>query len=234
MKNCIPIMAADYQEVIESVEKAELMNCQLIEWRLDALNGRVDMEKVINTWRYIKAKTRKQIIMTFRTERHGGLRDMDPSTYVWMIRRIVELVTPDYVDIEMDNCGGDAQLKMLTGIARNKGVKVIISYHDMLYTESAREIYMRILHMKYLGADLPKVAYNAREKSNVDALIEGAKKAYEETGPLIAISMGELGKVTRTDGDSFGSQINFIKPMGSKAPRAVNTGQLDYNQSFTK
>lgn len=230
MKNCVPILAADYHETLDCVEKIMNTNCQLIEWRLDALNGKVDMEKVIGTCKKIKSKTDKKLILTLRTAKQGGLRDMDPSTYVWMIRRIVDLAKPDLVDIEMVNCAGDAQLKMLTKMAHAKGVNVIVSYHDMLYTESPREIYMRLCHMKYLGADLPKVAYMAKDQSSVEAVINGATTAVSEIGPVIAIAMGEIGKITRLEGDSFGSVVNFVKPIGSKVDQAKDIGQLESDQ----
>lgn len=233
MKNCMPILAADYSEALNCVDKVIESNCELIEWRLDALNGKVDMEKVINTCRHIKGKTDKKLIVTLRTARQGGLRDMDPSNYVWMIRRLIDLAKIDFVDIEMANCAGDAQLKMLIRMAKKKGVNVIVSYHDMIYTESAREIYMRLCHMKYLGADLPKVAYMANNEGDVEALVNGATTAVSEIGPVIAISMGELGKVTRIEGDKFGSIVNFVKPIGSKADQQKNIGQLDENQLWT-
>lgn len=230
MKNCVPILAADYHETMECVEKAINMNCQLIEWRLDALNGKVDLEKVISTCEKIKNKTDKKLILTLRTAKQGGLRDMDPSTYVWMVRRLIDLAKPDFVDIEMVNCAGDAQLKMLTRMAHGKGVNVIVSYHDMLYTETAREICMRLCHMKYLGADLPKVAYMAKDQDSVQAVIDGATNAVAEIGPVIAIAMGEIGKITRLEGDKFGSVVNFLKPIGSKVEDSADVGQLDSEQ----
>ena len=230
MKNCVPILAADYHETLDCVEKIINTNCQLMEWRLDALDGKVDMEKVISTCKKIKEKTNKKLILTLRTAKQGGMRDMDPSTYVWMVRRIIDLAKTDFVDIEMVNCAGDAQLKMLTRMAHGKNVNVIVSYHDMLYTESPREIYMRLCHMKYLGADLPKVAYMAKDQGSVEAVINGATTAVSEIGPVIAIAMGEIGKITRLEGDKFGSVVNFVKPIGSKADKTVDIGQLDNDQ----
>lgn len=84
--------------------------------------------------------------------------------------------------------------------------------------------------MKYLGADLPKVAYMANNKGDVEAVINGATTAVSEIGPVIAISMGELGKITRIEGDKFGSVVNFLKPIGSKADQQKNIGQLDEDQ----
>ena len=227
MKNCVPIFAADYNEMLSCVETANEMNCDLIEWRLDALNGKVDMEKVISTCKKIKDISEKKLIITLRTHNQGGLRDMDQSTYVWMIRRIIDFVAPEFIDIEMINCGGDAQLKMLTTMAHKKDIKVIVSYHDILYTEKAKEIQRRLCHMKYIGADLPKVAYTPKNEEDVVALIEGSKAAAAEIGPIIGISMGKLGEITRREGDKFGSVINFIKPIGSKAENIKDIGQLE-------
>ena len=227
MRNCVPILAADYNEALACVDIANEMDCRLIEWRLDALDGLVDMEKVIHTSKQIKSITNRKLIITLRTSGQGGLRDMDPSTYVWMVRRLIDLAELDFVDIEMVNCAGNAQLKMLTSMAHKKDVKVIISYHDMLYTEKANEIQRRLCHMKYLGADLPKVAYTPHSEEDVVAVIEGARKASSEIGPIIGISMGELGQITRKEGDKFGSVVNFLKPIGSKGKVGKDLGQIE-------
>ena len=54
--------------------------------------------------------------------------------------------------------------------------------------------------MKYIGADIPKVAFTPNSEEDVEKLIRGASLAHEKIGDLIAISMGELGQKTRKKG----------------------------------
>ena len=81
--------------------------------------------------------------------------------------------------------------------------------------------------MKYIGADIPKVAFTPNSEEDVEKLIRGASLAHEKIGDLIAISMGELGQKTRKEGDSIGSCINFVKPVGSGYDENSNTGQME-------
>lgn len=227
MKICIPIMAATFDESIREANNIKGRNFDMVEWRVDCIDDSLKKDRFINAWNEIREAVGKPIIITMRTRKHGGMREMSASEYNKVIRRIINTIKPQYIDIELTSCGSDAYVHMLTQMAKKRDIKVIISYHDMSFTEKAREIQMLLCRMKYIGADIPKAAFTANCEKDVEELIKGAKAANSQIGDLIAISMGELGRRTRTDGDVFGSVVNYVKPVGSRYNEEDFIGQIE-------
>lgn len=228
MKRCIPIMAETIDETLSLINEYQ-NDYDIIEWRIDCLDKKMVFKDIISAFNRIRQITEKPIIITFRSKKEGGKKDISVSEYINLIRKIINNIKPVYIDIEKESCGSDAAVKMLCTMAKKREIKTIVSYHDMFYTAKSRDIEMLICKMKYLGADLPKVAYFANEHEDVENLIKGASAAHNTIGDLIAISMGELGVQTRTIGHEFGSIISFNKAQG-KASIDNKIGQIELNE----
>ena len=227
MLKCVPIMAKKLDEAVSLVGEALAKGCDMMEWRIDCLEDRAEPELFKKTWENIRELSDKPIIVTIRTTNQGGKAHMSISEYNDALRKLLELIPMEYVDVELTTSGSDAKAKMFAHMAKNKGTKAIISYHDMQYTSSARDIEMMLCRLKYTGADLPKVAYKANTTQDVANLKLGALKAHQQIGDIIAISMGELGQETRTNGDESGSVLTFTKPMGSAYTEDDDIGQVE-------
>lgn len=226
MKKCIPIMANRIEECVSLLYDAISKGCDLVEWRVDCLNEDIKKDIVLDTWKTMKDVTTVPIIITLRTMREGGKKDMYITDYNDSLVYIINKMQPDYIDLELMSCGGDATAHMMIRMAHKKDVKVIVSVHDMLFTSDARDVEMMLCRMKYIGADIPKIAMMANSRKDVEELVNGAKAAKESIGDLIAISMGELGKETRIRGKEFGSIITFLEPVGSGFDPINGIGQL--------
>lgn len=227
MLKCIPIMAKKLDEVVTLVGEAMGKQCDMLEWRIDCLEERPKAELFKKTWENIKELSNKPIVVTLRTTAQGGKAHMSISQYNDVLRKLIDLIEMNYIDVELTTCGSDAKAKMFAHMAKQKGIKTIISYHDMQYTSCARDIEMMLCRIKYIGADIPKVAYKANTEEDVTNLKLGALRAHRQVGDIIAISMGELGQETRVNGDEFGSVITFTKPMGSAYTENDNIGQVE-------
>ena len=70
------------------------------------------------------------------------------------------------------------------------------------------------------GADLVKLAVMPREASDVLELLRATSDFYEEyeETPVISMSMGHLGLVSRAVGEIFGSCVTFAAMEGASAP----------------
>ncbi|MEE1038275.1 MAG: type I 3-dehydroquinate dehydratase [Eubacterium sp.] len=226
MKKCIPIMAKKLDEAVEIAANAAKLKCDFVEWRIDCLESGIDKETFLTGWKTIKEICPVPVIVTLRTAREGGQKDLDITEYNRALYGIIKYMKPEILDIELNACGGDASVNMIIRNAHREGVKVILSYHDMLYTGEARDVEMMLCRMKYIGADIPKVAYMANSVQDVENLKMGAKAASEYIGEIIAISMGELGVETRIKGKDFGSIITFVQPVGSGYDPNKSIGQL--------
>lgn len=228
MKICIPIMATSLEESIIEARKTTEMKCDMLEWRMDCIEGKIRRDSFINAWNEIRmAAGNRPVIVTLRTKTQGGKKELSVSEYNAALRKIISEIKPAYIDIELVGSGSDANVRMLAVMAKKRGIGVIVSYHDLSFTEEARDIELLLCRMKYIGADIPKVAFTPNSEEDVEKLIRGASLAHEKIGDLIAISMGELGQKTRKEGDSIGSCINFVKPVGSGYDENSNTGQME-------
>lgn len=96
--------------------------------------------------------------------------------------------------------------------------------------------------MEEAGADICKIAVMPKEKVDVKTLINASKKANKElNAPIITMSMGELGAVTRICTRMTGSVVTFGAGVNASAPgqppcemvrfllKASESGKIDCN-----
>ena len=109
-------------------------------------------------------------------------------------------------------------------------VTVIGSYHDFEKTPSATEITKRLVLMRRLGADIPKMAVMPQKQDDVLALMTAtweAKKLMDPV-PIITMSMGGMGVISRVAGESFGSAVTFGCMGKASAPGQIDVDQLQH------
>ena len=86
-----------------------------------------------------------------------------------------------------------------------------MSNHDFDKTPSFDEITGRLIGMKKLGADVAKLACMPNSAKDVLTLLsatESVKSQYPDE-PIITMSMGKLGAISRISGEIFGSALTF-------------------------
>ena len=74
---------------------------------------------------------------------------------------------------------------------------------DFAKTPAREEIADRYKRMMALNADLPKIAVMPQNERDVMVMLAAMNESTAFCGPLIGISMGELGKVTRVRSGAF-------------------------------
>ncbi|MDE6851013.1 MAG: type I 3-dehydroquinate dehydratase [Lachnospiraceae bacterium] len=107
-------------------------------------------------------------------------------------------------------------------------VTIIGSYHDFEKTPSVEEITKRLVLMRRLGADIPKMAVMPQKQEDVLALMTAgweAKKLLDPV-PVITMSMGGMGLISRVAGESFGSAVTFGCVGKPSAPGQIEAEQL--------
>ncbi len=129
----------------------------------------------------------------------------------------------DIIDIELFN--EEASLNKLVKSAHRSGVKVIISNHDFEKTPSEEEIISRLCKMQNLGADLPKIAVMPSSSDDVLAATNTMNKNFAKK-PIITMSMGSLGVISRLSGEVFGSCMTFGSAKFISAPGQVDVKDL--------
>jgi 3-dehydroquinate dehydratase-1 len=119
------------------------------------------------------------------------------------------------------------QLHRVRESARTHGTRVILSYHNFGYTPGLEFLIQRFLEAERLGGDVAKVAVMPRERADVLTLLAATSQAEAKMRiPLISMSMGPLGAVTRMVGGVFGSSLSFAIGEGSSAPGQMPIADL--------
>lgn len=226
-KICIPIVANDIEEAKKQATNIMTYPVDVIEFRADFFDKCFDTEYTIEAIKEVNNIISVPIIYTFRTGKEGGEKEISSDDYVNLIKRVLESGTVDLVDIEM--FAGDEIVSELIKYANEYGVKVIMSNHDFNKTPMKKELIKRLVKMQKLGADIAKVAVMPNNKMDVLTLLEATTEAYEEHMdiPIVTMSMGKYGMISRMTGEVFGSAITFGCVGKSSAPGQIEVNNLD-------
>ena len=100
------------------------------------------------------------------------------------------------------------------------GAKVIASTHDFEKTDDSKTLKNRFIDMDASGADILKMAVMPQRFEDVADLMQVTSEVTEEytEKPVIAMSMGNLGSMSRIAGENFGSSVTFATVGKASAP----------------
>ena len=126
-----------------------------------------------------------------------------------------------YVDIEIESEEGYRD--ELVNFARKRQCQVIISYHNFDATPQQNELRKIVNTCFEYNADIAKIATLVKNDREIAALFS----LYDINKNVLAIGMGEKGKVTRVMAPFLGAPFTFAAPDkgGNTAP-----GQLTYSR----
>lgn len=226
-KIAVSLMGANYIELAEEIKKLNNIKFDIVEWRVDFYEQVENIDDVKNTLSNIRKLLQDTpIIFTFRTKNEGGNKDITKENYIELLKDIIKTKEIDLVDIELFT--GDEQVKDIVSVSKENKVKVIISNHDFKKTPSKEEIIDRIKKMINLGADLPKIAVMPKCRNDVLTLLSATSYIYEQYSdiPIITMSMGSIGMISRIAGEIFGSALTFGAAEKSSAPGQIQADDL--------
>ena len=131
-------------------------------------------------------------------------------------------------DVQNASLGSNSVLMLLRllRLAHEREMAVVISKHDFEKTPPEHEIICTLLEMERLGAELPKYAVMPQNVRDVLALLSATERASREFGPVVTMSMGALGKISRASGAYFGSCITFAAGKNASAPGQISAEDL--------
>lgn len=211
----VPLVSAGVRELREEVGALATHPHDLVEWRVDAaLAAGTDLEAACSA---VLDGADVPVLATVRTTHEGGRGDLSDQDYCELVAHLAPRV--DAVDVEVLREGAQD----LVEAAHRVGTRVIASTHDFSGTPSTEELVARLGSMESLGADVAKVACLARTPADVLAVLGAQVWALEGLRvPVIGISMGDLGGISRLAGSVLGCAATFATVGESSAP-----GQFD-------
>jgi len=224
-KICVPITAGNKVDIIVTAQEImqRRLEIDLVEWRVDFFADNSDFVKVIAV-----AKRLREILVdvpllfTYRTENEGGaaLQEFMDSQYFSLCELAIESGYIDLIDVELYMVDSQVEQQDIIGLAKQHNVALLISNHDFIATPKRAEIINRLCKMQELGADICKIAVMPRSRKDVLTLLNATETMYSEyaTVPIVTISMGALGMISRLAGEVFGSAITFGAVENISAP----------------
>lgn len=226
-KICVPIVAAEAGEICKEARSLVQMPIDMAEWRVDWYEDAMDCSKVLETAEKVRENLGEMpFLFTFRTAKEGGEKAMATEDYINMNKAAAESGMVDLLDVELFT--GDAAVMAIIEHAHRHQVKVIVSSHDFRKTPSKDEILGRLRKMQDLGADIPKIAVMPQLKRDVLTLLEATLEMSEHyaKGPIITMSMADMGVISRLAGETFGSAVTYGAAAKRSAPGQVDAEEL--------
>ncbi|WP_057491637.1 type I 3-dehydroquinate dehydratase [Streptococcus orisasini] len=224
-KILVPLVGATETEILEAAAQAKELDCDVIEWRIDFYEFVEEPKKVAALSLKVKEAAQKPVLVTFRTAKEGGVHEIPDALYFEIYRTVLTQGKADLIDLElfMDQ----AEVQKTIELAHEKGTKVIMCNHDFNATPTKAELVSRLTMMEERHADICKIAVMPQSNQDVLTLLQATAERYASAQtPLITMSMGALGMVSRVSGEVFGSSATFGAAAKASAPGQVPVSEL--------
>lgn len=229
---CVPLVGNNEDALLEQAEAivnaSKQSTIDVVEFRGDFFEGLGDLSRLQACMTKLREKLVDQILLfTIRSAKEGGEQLAFESPSLEEINAfVVSNKLADIVDVELYS--GDESVTQLVLLAKANGVRIIMSNHDFHATPSEDDIVSRLCRMQELGADIAKIAVMPQSKKDVLTLLSATERMHSGLArvPLVTISMGGLGAISRVAGEIFGSAMTFATLSHASAPGQVPVAQL--------
>lgn len=224
---CIPLIDEDEISLLRHAEVVKDKTPDFIEWRIDFYNDIYDIKKILNTIKKLRQIIGNiSLIFTCRCKYEGGNKEIDNKTRYNLIKEVVSTGCIDIVDIEAAN--EESFIIDISKIIKEYNCRLILSYHNFLYTPAKVDIINRLYKAQEFGADIAKVAVMPKSQKDVLVLLNATLEA-KESGvkiPIITLSMDSLGMMTRIVGGEYGSYLTYAMDELPSAPGQISIDDL--------
>ncbi len=214
---CVSVTAATEDGIRKQFRDLVYEDIDAVEWRADFFDAYSDECRVNSILDEAYGLFKDRVfIFTFRTKSEGGEVDITPAEYEKIILNAAAHRAVDLADCQIK--GAQALGYTAAGGAegffckvKDAGAYVLSSCHDFEKTPSSKDILAIADAMQKSGADIIKFAYmpaRAEDPYRMMGICRELKDKNPEI-PLIFISMGKNGIISRLAGEAFGSCLTF-------------------------
>jgi 3-dehydroquinate dehydratase-1 len=224
---CTPLVGRTRERLLAEAASVLRQKPDIIEWRVDFFDAIGSTDVVIETARALRDVVGKRpMIFTRRSETEGGERiAIGDEQVVELYASVATTRLVDFIDFEMGN--DPEHLRRVREFTRRHEIRLILSYHNLSYTPGLDYLVGRFLEAERLGADVAMVQVMPRDRADVLRLLAATAEADDKARiPLISMSVGPLGSVTRMVGGLFGSWLSFAVGESASAPGQIPIGDL--------
>lgn len=227
-KICVPLVGKTMKALLEECKYLTGKPFDVAELRIDFFEGNISIEQVLKLLAQLRPKLKdKGLLFTWRTKNEGGESGIISKDYFALLDAVILSGYVDAIDVEyfFDQNAMENTVKL----AKEHGVTVVMSNHDFDKTPPAEEVIERLVGMKKAGADIAKLACMPNTSEDVLTLLgatETVKRQYPNE-PIITMSMGKLGIVSRICGSIFGNAMTFGAAKQVSAPGQIEVTKLN-------
>ena len=204
-KVVVPIVGTTREEILAKGGELAALDLDVVEWRMDFYEEVEDTAAVLGTLEALAGILGEiPILATFRTRKEGGERELPPEDYAAL-------------DLAVGRSGHAA------------GTAVVGSSHDFGGTPGKEDLIGRLCKAQELGCDILKAAVMPKNREDVLTLLSATVEMCEKHArqPVVTMSMGALGVVSRLCGETFGSAMTFGAAGQVSAPGQVQAEELN-------
>jgi len=219
---CTPLVARTRDGIRSELSGVLAKKPDIVEWRADFFAGISDTAAVIEVAQAIKGAAGDiPVIFTIRSVREGGQPiSLSARAVIELDAAVCRHTGIEYVDCELSNRPED--IEYLRDIARKENTRIIGSYHNFECTPDKDVLRKKFDEAEHYGLDVAKVAVMPRNMEDVLTLLSVTLEAKKRLKiPLITMSMGGYGAVSRMVGGVFGSSLTFAVGQSASAPGQI-------------
>lgn len=224
---CISLAGRTRAALLEELSVVLPKKPDVIEWRVDFFEEIWSISAVIDVASCIKDVAGDvPIIFSCRSMKEGGeCIALDDADILKLYVAACASRCVDVIDYELSN--SSEGLARLRNASRDSNVVMIMSYNNYHFTPDAELLAEKFMEAQKLGADIAKVAVMPKEPEDVLTLLKANAKASKVCDiPLIGMSLGREGALSRMLSWNYGSALTFAMGKNSYAPGQVPIEEL--------
>jgi 3-dehydroquinate dehydratase I len=224
---CLPLVGANKAVLQKEAKELIALQPDLLEWRIDAYEQVENVEECLLALKELRTTIGQiPLIFTCRIDLEGGFKRIAQQKRLKLFAAVIESGMIDIVDIEL--CNGKEFIEAVQERARPNDVKLILSYHNFRETPDEAFLCAKLVEAQAAGADIGKLAVMPKNYGDVLVLLSATNKARNNSvqGPIITMSMGPEGAISRLAGGLFGSDITFAIGTQASAPGQIPINDL--------
>ncbi len=219
---CTPLIGRTADEVMAELQVILPKKPDVLEWRVDFFEAIGNTASVVQLAKAIKrAAPDLLVLFTRRSSEEGGEAiPLTEDQVIALYEAVCESNGIDWIDYEMSHT--PAHIAKVRAASCANGIQLVLSWHDFSGTPSQTLLIQKFLQAQQLGADVAKVAVMPHTTDDVLTLLMATRQASSLLNiPIISLSMGQYGVITRLMGWTLGSALTFVVGAESSAPGQI-------------
>jgi 3-dehydroquinate dehydratase-1 len=219
---CVPLVGRTLTDILAELDMVLPKKPDLLEWRVDFFDQISDAAQVIAVAKAIKSAVNGlPLLFTRRSTIEGGEHiAINEDQVIALYAAVCKSKCVDFIDYEMANQASN--ILRVREAAHANGIKLILSFHNFNCTPPLETLVAKFMTAEQLGADIAKVAVMPNKLDDALTLLAATREAIKQVQiPVVSMSMGTYGSLTRLFGWAYGSALTFAVGARSSAPGQI-------------